>query len=234
MDNSNGLDLNFYLKKKKLTKQDKELLEAIKPIVTAVGLVFGNNCEVVLHSLEDPARSVVLIHNPNITARKVGSPLTDLGIRALMKASETNNDVIGSYFTTTKDNKVLKSVTALVKNAEGLPIGMFCINIDVSAGFHSFAKDFIPDVSVQAGTKEQFISDINEFIETTLKQVIAEIALKQKIPMRERNQMIVEALLEKNVFNIKGSVDYVAEYLGISKYTVYNYLRSVKEANGIH
>ncbi len=228
--NGNGCALNLYLKQRKLTKRDKELLEAVKPIAKAVSLIFGNNCEVVLHSLEDPAHSVILIENPNITARKLGSPLTDLGIRALTKASETNMDVIGSYYTKTKDNKTLKSITALIKNPLGVPIGMFCVNIDVSTPFCDLAKDFIPDnLTVQSNTKEQFITDINEFIEATLNQVITEIVQKRKVSIRERNQMIIEKLYGKNVFNIKGSVEFVANSLGISKYTVYGYLRSIRD-----
>jgi predicted transcriptional regulator YheO len=229
--NENNLDLNFYLSHEKLTKQDKEMLEAIKPIAKAVSLVFGNHCEVVLHSLEDPAHSVILIENPKITARKLGSPLTDLGIRVLMKASQSNSDVIGSYFTKTKDNKTLKSITAVIKNLKGIPIGMFCINIDISAPFLDYVKDFIPDsITMQSNTKEQFITDINEFIEATLHEVTSEIAQKKKVSIRERNQMIIGCLYQKNVFNIKGAVEYIAEYLGLSKYTVYSYIRSVKNA----
>lgn len=226
----NGLDLNFYLKHKKLSKHDKELLEAVKPLAKAVSLVFGSHCEVVLHSLEDPAHSVIQIENPTITYRKPGSPLTDFGIRVLMKASETNMDVIGSYYTKTKDNKTLKSITALIKNALGVPIGMFCINIDISAAFADFVKDFIPEsVNSQTNTMEHFITDINEFIETTLHKATSEIAIQKNVSLRERNQMIIESLYANNVFKIKGAVDFVAEYLGMSKYTVYSYLQAIKK-----
>jgi predicted transcriptional regulator YheO len=227
---NNGVDLEFFIKKKTLSKHDKELLEAVKPIAKAVALVFGKNCEVVLHSLEDPTRSVILIENPTVTSRKEGSPLTNLGINALAKASESNVDVIDSYFTTTKTNKTLKSITALIKNGQGTPIGMFCINIDISAPFFSFAEDFIPDaVSVSPQTKEQFASDISEFIEANIQKEMAKLTRLKKFTVKERNQMVIAALLEKNVFNIKGAVEIVADGLGISKYTVYSYLRQVKQ-----
>lgn len=229
-NNENELNLDFYLKHKRLTKSDRELLEAIKPIVKAVALIGGSCCEVVLHSLEDPSHSVICIENPSITKRKEGSPLTDLGIRALMKASETNMDVIGSYFTKTKDNKILKSITALIKNASGIPIGMFCINIDISAPFFAFAKDFIPEtLAPQLPMKEEFISDMEEFVGTSLRKVASQITLDSHTSIRERNLQIIEELSRKNVFRIKGAVEYVAGYLGISKYTVYSYLREIKK-----
>lgn len=229
-NNENELNLDFYLKHKRLTKSDRELLESIKPIVKAVSLIGGSHCEVVLHSLEDPSHSVICIENPSITKRKEGSPLTDLGIRALMKASETNMDVIGSYFTKTKDNKILKSITALIKNTTGMPIGMFCINIDISAPFFAFAKDFIPEtLAPQLPMKEEFISDMEEFVGTSLRKVASQITLDAHTSIRERNLQIIEELSRKNVFHIKGAVEYVAGYLGISKYTVYSYLREIKK-----
>ena len=222
--------LHFYLKELNLTRDDKEILESIKPIVTAVATVFGRNCEVILHSLEDPGHSVIKIENGHITGRKEGSPLTDLAMKTLIKASEDDSDVVGSYFTRTKDNKLFKSVTALIKNPGGKVIGMLCINIDISAGFGEFIKDFIPEYPEEKnGSGEHFFSDLQDMVDATLSKAMQDINARKGISIREKNLQIITELYNQNIFDIKGSVDIVAEQMGLSKYTIYSYLRTLKE-----
>jgi len=229
-ENENPEQLLFYLKELNLSQSDKKILESIKPIVTAVAEVFGKNCEVILHSLEDPGHSVIKIENGHITGRKEGSPLTDLAMKTLLKASEDDKDVVGSYFTRTKDNKLFKSVTALIKNPTGKAIGMLCINIDISAGFSNFIKDFIPEYPEEKnGSGEHFFSDLQEMVDTTLSKVMQEINSQKGISIREKNLQIITELYNQNIFDIKGAVDIVAEQMGLSKYTIYSYLRTLKE-----
>ncbi|MBQ2271304.1 MAG: helix-turn-helix domain-containing protein, partial [Firmicutes bacterium] len=40
--------------------------------------------------------------------------------------------------------------------------------------------------------------------------------------------MLVKMLKEKGVFNLQKSVPYVAERMGVSKYTIYNYLNELE------
>nr|WP_315988792.1 helix-turn-helix domain-containing protein [Desulforamulus aquiferis] len=44
----------------------------------------------------------------------------------------------------------------------------------------------------------------------------------------------VAALEQRGAFLIKGSVDYIATVLGVSKYTVYNYLQKIRSAEGFN
>ena len=44
---------------------------------------------------------------------------------------------------------------------------------------------------------------------------------------------IVSYLDEKGVFLIRGSVDWVASKLGVSKYTIYSYLEAARVARGM-
>ena len=42
--------------------------------------------------------------------------------------------------------------------------------------------------------------------------------------------MIIAELAEKGVFDIKGAIDIVAGEMGISKYTIYHYIREIKKS----
>ena len=85
------------------------------PIVEGVAKLFGRNCEVVLHSLNDLQHSIIKIKNGEITGRKLGSPVTDLSIK-ILKEINFSGDNVSSYYTKTKDGKILKSVTIVIKN----------------------------------------------------------------------------------------------------------------------
>ena len=43
----------------------------------------------------------------------------------------------------------------------------------------------------------------------------------------ERNRMIVQQLKDENIFSVRGAVSIVANELGVSRYTIYNYLKDI-------
>ena len=45
---------------------------------------------------------------------------------------------------------------------------------------------------------------------------------------KEDKLTIVENLEQKGIFDVKGAVEYVAERLGVTNFTVYNYLKTVR------
>jgi predicted transcriptional regulator YheO len=44
-----------------------------------------------------------------------------------------NRDIVGSYFTRSESGKLFKSITILIRNRKSDPIGMLCVNLDISA-----------------------------------------------------------------------------------------------------
>ena len=45
---------------------------------------------------------------------------------------------------------------------------------------------------------------------------------------KEDKLAIVESLENKGIFDVKGSVEYVADRLGVTNFTIYNYLKEVR------
>lgn len=208
---------------------DKNILHALETVMEGVGQAFGPNCEIVLHSLEDLSKSVVKIVNGHVTGRKVGSPLTDLGIEILEKAEALDNHVIGPYFSTLDDGRILKCVTILIRNAKGEPTGMFCINIDISVPFVKFAEVFSPNIDENGSHPiEHFPLTPQELINKTFAVVRTEVSKVSEISPAETTKLIVAELLKRGIFNVKGAIDLVAKEFGVSRNTVYNYIREAK------
>lgn len=213
----------------RVNKEDREILRALEVVLEGISLAFGNNCEAVLHSLEDESHSIVKIVNGHVTGRKVGSPLTDFGIEILKKADALEKDVIGSYYSKLDDGRALKSVTVLIRNNQGKPIGFMCINIDLSIPLLDFLKEFLPKTYESSNNiAEHFPLGMKDLISSILDKVMNNVNIQREISFSEKNKMIVLELYKRGVFNVKGVIDLVAKELGISRYTVYNYLREAK------
>ena len=212
-----------------LTEEDRLVLRALEPVVDAVATLFGDNCEVLLHSLENLSNSVVRIANGHVTGRSVGSPITDLGIKALKNAHPGSSDVIGSYFSKTSSGKTLKSVTALIRNREK-PIGLLCINLDLSVPLEDVLKTFVADWNGSGGeSPETFAMSSEELVHLSVDKAIEKMSRERQISANTRNKRIVQELHQQGIFDIKGAVDVVARELGVSRYTIYNYLREIRE-----
>ncbi len=212
----------------RLTAKDRQILALYEPVVEGIAKLMGRNCEVILHSFEDPGHSVMKIENAHITGRKVGSPITDLGLNALMQSFESQQDVIGSYFTRTEAGKIFKSITILIRNPEGGPIGMLCVNLDISASFMDFVGDFIPSSGERDQTREHFPTEIPDLVHRSMEDVMTGINTKTGISAAEKNKLIILELFQRGIFEIKGAIDSVAGEMGVSKYTIYHYLREMK------
>lgn len=213
------------------TDEDRKILKCMESVVDAIARMFGPHCEVLLHSLEDLSKSIIKIANGQVTGRSVGSPITDLALKVLKNASASDDDVVGSYYSKTRDGKVLKSVTTLIRNFSGRPIGFICINLNLSAPCVEFFPQFVPEsegIAAPVDNQENFVMNTEELIHKYLDDAFEEINQRREISSLSKNKLIVAELFSKGAFDIKGSIDLVAKELGVSRYTVYNYIREAK------
>ena len=111
-----------------LTAQDCALLDRYKLIVDAIGQVFGNSCECVLHSLADLEHSVIHIHNGMKTGRVLGSPITDKALMLLKNCESLHQDITPVYQTVARNGSPMRSTTIIIRNNDRIPIGFLCIN----------------------------------------------------------------------------------------------------------
>lgn len=202
-------------KNTKLSIVDKQLLHAIEPVAEAIAKMFGNNCEVVLHSIEDWGHSIIKIENGYVTGRTIGAPLTDFAIEVLKNSDSLKSDVTEVYYSKTNDGEKIRSVTALLRNGTGKPIGFLCINFNISVSL----IDLINESSSTQKTKhdavhENFVLNTEDLIKKSLDEATLLATKKKGVPPIERNKSIVLQLFKKGIFDIKGAVELVANELG--------------------
>ncbi|UOQ94256.1 PAS domain-containing protein [Halobacillus shinanisalinarum] len=195
--------------------------------------MFGPRCEVVVHDFSDLQRSLIHIAG-NVTSREIGSPITDLVLNELRKNHEDIKDIPG-YRTQSSKGQIMKSTTVFLRDEDNKIIGALCTNYDISllmemGGEIEHFIDFQEDKQTKH-ISETFFKSVHDVIQDMVDQVISRY---NKAPIQmtmEEKVHCVGELDEKGTFLIKGATEYVAHVLGVSKFTVYNYLNKVRSMN---
>jgi predicted transcriptional regulator YheO len=204
--------------------ENKYLFEELKTIVKSLGKMFYPYCEVVLHDLSDPEHAIIAIEN-SMSGRKVGDPTTNIGLKRINDPKFPK--VLQNYQSMTPDGRVMKSTSIGVNDESGKCIGAICFNFDVSSftQVNKQLQEFLKTDNTNVPTKKFFkstsITELDKFIKTYCtnnKLNISNLSFEDK-------KQIVQELQEQGYLSIKGAPKTVANILGISRATVYNYLK---------
>lgn len=213
------------------------IIAHLRPLVDMVARTFGPNLEVVLHDLRTPERSIVAIANGHVTGRQVGGPVIggptqDRALRLLHERGSGTRAMI-SYDTRTPNGRDLKSTSIVYYSSRtGEPIVALCLNYDLTAfqaaraALESFVRTdgaLVSDEEVPEAAHPQ--KDLETLIRSMIDNSIAEVGKPIALMNKEEKSAVVAALDENGLFVIRGAVERVAHALGISRFTVYNYLR---------
>lgn len=208
-----------------MIKNLEEIYDVLKPLIKAIAHALGPNCEVVLHDMSKLEQSIVAIENGHITGRKVGDSSTNLGLEVYRKPPEEGN--LLNYMSTTKDGKVLRSSSIYLRDEAGKILGSICINYNITDFMlvSNVINDFI---KTDKKVEETFAGDINEVIEKLLEDAVSMAGKPVPFMQKEDKMKVLKFLDEKGVFTVKRSMDRVAMFLDMSKFTIYNYLEEIR------
>lgn len=205
--------------------EDHAILASYFPVVDGIAALIGEYCEIVLHSLEFLEHSAIYIVNGHNTDRKIGSPITD---RALWSLHHMQTDSVSKpYFTKAKGGVLMKSITIAIRNGKQHVIGLICININLDVPVSQFLSTFI--VPQESDDQVNFANSVEDLVMQTIENTIEEIQNDKDVANNNKNRQIVINLFEKGIFDIKDSINQVAERLNISRHTVYLYIRQIKQ-----
>ncbi|HYM97611.1 MAG TPA: PAS domain-containing protein [Candidatus Sulfotelmatobacter sp.] len=214
------------------------VFELLSRVATAAVATVGGDCEVVVHDLRQPEHSVVAISG-GLTGRQVGAPVPDPELMPGVVDRFTSDDLRRQ--TRTQKGRDLLSSTSWVRDADGHVVGAICINID-RADLRR-ARDLIdqhlvaPDVPGATPT-ETFAADISQFASVATRQAVGGVRPSHR-RTREELVSILRDLDHAGVFSLRGAARTVAAELGLSRATVYEYLRDARaqvapKDNGAH
>ena len=205
------------------------LLGVLKAIGEGVSATLGDWCEVVIHDLKDLDRSIVHISG-NVTGRKVGGHMTDLGL-ANIRSGRT--EPLMNYTAYTDDGKTVKSSTICVHDETGKPVAAFCVNLNVTPLllFSRFLRT-LPAGQDEPDVSESFSEDLGQMVETMIAECAYQVGKPISLMSKSDRVRVVKLLDERGVFQLRKSVPLVAERLGVTQKTVYNYLTELEGGIG--
>lgn len=201
-------------------------LEMLKSIVPAVAATLGRHCEVVVHDFRRPDNSIVAIAG-GLTGRHVGGSMSQIGLEVLAAGDEAEERY--DYVTRGPGGRVMRSTTIPLRDADGRVFGAFCINIDTTElrTLHALVEDMI-GTAPQSPTDVTFVDNVGDVIDEVIREEQSKLGSTiDRFDKSERLE-ILKALDRRGVFSVQRSVPQVAEYLGVSRVTVYAYLREVR------
>jgi predicted transcriptional regulator YheO len=211
------------------TGENEYFLNFVSRLADVLGQTLGKYCEVVVHDLNSPENSIIAIANGGLTGRNVGDTLDALGFQLLK--THPASDLV-NYRTKTKDGKELRSSSIFLRDENGQVFGALCINVDISGLLK--AQEWLQDAlgTASATVDEHFERTVEEVLETLIRNAIASTGKDIADLTREEKVRIVAYLEDKGAFLIRYSVERVAELLGMTKYTIYNYLDEIRTKQG--
>ena len=196
-------------------------------LAKAVQRLFGPFCEVVIHDFADFEHSIVHLEG-NISNRSIGGAATDLLLKRA-RDGDTDEDLY-NYLTSLPGNRLMKSSTIFLRDENGDAYGAFCMNFDISAfaGFRRILGDFIATED-ENDVSEMLSDDIHQTVQGIIAETLYEMGDESPIMTRDGKIDLISRLDTKGVFQVKKSVPILADQLGLSRATVYNYLREARE-----
>lgn len=212
-----------------LSPENQAIMQSYFSLSDSLAELLGEYAEIVIHSLISLDNSVVKIVNGFHTGRKVGSPITDKGLQLLKDYQKNQQHSSACYFSTSLKGDLIKSTTHFIIGSSGEPIGLFCINLNLSYPLDKVLRAFTPNIAPHISTKNEiFSSNSQELIETSFDNAVAEVEKHTDLHSKLYKKAIVQCLFDKDIFELKDAVAYVAERLQLTKHAIYKHLREFK------
>jgi predicted transcriptional regulator YheO len=209
--------------------REREIFHVLKDVGLALRSLLGRSCEVVIHDTSDLENSIVWIEG-DVTGRSVGGVMTDLGLERLRQGK---SHPLFNYTTRTDSGKHLRSASIWLRDAEGGIFGALCINLDVTpiTAIQEFVRDLAPDES-RPDLREEFAADLGDMIDMMIAECEYRLGCGADKMSRDQRIAVVRFLEERGCFQVRNSAPIVATRLGVSRKTVYNYLREIEVERG--
>ena len=222
---------NNHLRKRDSMEEIYDNWELFQQFLNLLEQHLGPKCEIVLHDLKkDYGNTIADIRNGYISGRKVGDPGGEWGFEVTAGIVK-NGDRYNVIFHT-KDGKIIRSSTVFFRNDAGAPIGSMCVNMDITDSVR--CEEFLrvlnmcdPTEAASTQTTALF-TDVNELLSRMIKEAMDTVGTPPEEMSREEKVQVISYLDQKGAFLITKSSERVCEKLGISKFTLYNYLDSIR------
>ena len=182
------------------------MLNFLKNEARGISVMFGPNCETIVHDMTRPGHPILAIFNGTVTGREVGSTADIFGdIGDYDESIYQNKDYI-NQMVLSRDGRTLKSST--------FNIGQMLSELTATSG----------------DLQQTLMQDARSQLEELLRECISAVGKEPEAMKKTDRMRIIRMLYKRRAFTYQKSVAIVAERLNVSRYTVYKYMHELEEA----
>lgn len=212
-----------------MKKENITIFETIGRVADGLTNILGKNCEIVIHDFSDLSASLVHVSG-NITQRQIGAPITDFIYKAFKDAGNSVADITG--YKTIFNGRVMKSSTTFLRNSAGDVVGCMCINLDMTDFLNAKAllEEWTSFSEKSVESPEKFPASFQEMLDAMLEEAVAEVGRLPGTMSKEERLDFIAMLNRRDLFAFKGAVNEVARLFGVTRYTIYNDLKEIKDS----
>jgi len=232
-------ELPFVVSDEHIELERATVVRALKAVIDVLPSMLGPNVEVVLHDLIRPERSIIAIANGHVSGRSVGQailsgPRNDRAFaeakKELTTRSTAKHSVTLNYPTVAADGRKLRSATALFRDARGEPFCALCLNADMAVFemAHAWLEKFIHG-NREPETHAQKSPGLDELMDEVIADAVNEFGKAPALMKKEEKIHAVNIMMQRGLFIVKGGVETAARALGVTRFTIYNYLEECRQ-----
>lgn len=221
-------------------REQELVIETLKWVVEGMQHVVGGDLEIVLHDLSRPGHSVVAIANGHITGRSIGSPIIsgpfdDLALEKLMSEEFAepgkSYSIVSDYRTRSRIGRELDSTSIILRDEKGEAYAAVCVNADRSR-LHEL-DNVVRGLLQSMGGRPQApatpeTGNVDDLVQEIIQSGIAATEKPVAAMSRDDKMEAVRHMNNRGLFLIRSSVDLAASHLGVSRFTIYNYLDQLR------
>ena len=212
--------------------------DQLKQIADLVAAQFGSAAEVVIHDFTGELdHTIVYIVNGHVTGRTIGDAPTQSFLKYMNVNHPRKSIEKVRHISHLPNGRIIRSSTANFFDEDGTLNSSLCINQDITdlVALENAVKGLSEsgqfETSVLYTNGNEFDlqpSSIHGMMDNIITEALAFIGTPPDKMNKDAKIKLLQFLDERGVFMIQKSGQKVCELLGISKFTLYNYLEEAR------
>ncbi|SET00051.1 Predicted transcriptional regulator YheO, contains PAS and DNA-binding HTH domains [Olsenella sp. KH3B4] len=207
-----------------------EAFEMLDRLACGIALVMGSSCETLVQEVIGKTFTVLSIYNGQISGRQVGSTLSIYGVDTTYDDGDQDFDPfldINCEAVHTADGRLVKSSTWLIRgDGYVMAIG---VNVDVTE--LTRAADLLAGMVKVGGelrdTLYHSTSQVSEDADALVDDCLQRLGKPVEALSKTDRVELVRLLEQRGFFEYQRSAAMLAARMGVSKSTIYNYLKEL-------
>ena len=204
----------------------KEAFDFLDRMARGIAAMFGEQCETIVHEMDGQKVKNLAIYNGHVSGRTTGSTLSIYGRDTMMDEEDPKAKLDLDYvnqMVITSSGKTMKSSTFHFWGEDY----HFALGINYDISVMSQMSRIMDGLLRTDATLQTSLFGTGNSMEEVFESC-SEMVKRPFSQMQKADRLtLVSILKEKGFFQMQRSVPYAAERLGVTKYTIYNYLNEL-------